>query len=485
MKGMNPVMDKNIITPPEYFSGDSSPFTEVLTSVKEKFRSEGRIGSGAPGVYIRTFGCQQNESDSERMAGIAVSMGYRKVNAPEEAELILVNTCAVREHAEKKALSIIGSYKHMKEKNPAVVIGVGGCMVTQGHRADKLKMSYPYVNFVFDTGSLHKLPELISGAVSGAPRRIESCGGDFSITEGIPVNPEKSHRAWLSIMYGCNNFCSYCIVPYTRGRERSRTPEAILEEARYLIDRGALDITLLGQNVNSYGNGEGFGMDIADLMREICRLPGDFRLRFMTSHPKDASDKLIAVMAEEEKIVPHFHLPLQSGSDDVLRRMNRKYTSADYMRIIEKLKAAVPDVSITSDIIVGFPGERDCDFEDTLRLISEVEYDMIFSFIYSPRTGTPAATMADQIPKEVSDERYARLLDLQNKLSLERNRRFIGREMTVLADEISRTDETMLTGRGDPVRPIHFAGDSSLIGKNVRVKIDDADTFSLRATIIK
>lgn len=466
------------MSPPDFIS-------VYISKIRDKLISEGKVGDMAPGVYVRTFGCQQNEADSERMMGIALSMGYRKVDTPEKAKLILVNTCAVREHAEKKALSIIGSYKHVKENDPEVVIGVGGCMVTQGHRADKLKMSYPYVNFVFDTGSLHKLAELICNAVHGAPRRIESCGEDFSITEGIPITPEKSYRAWLSVMYGCNNFCSYCIVPYTRGRERSRRPEDILEEARRLIDGGALDITLLGQNVNSYGTGCDFGMDIADLMREICRIPGDFRLRFMTSHPKDASDKLISVMAEEDKVVPHFHLPIQSGSDDVLMRMNRKYTSTDYLTIIEKLKRAVPDVSITSDIIVGFPGETDSDFEDTLRIIRKVEYDMIFSFIYSPRTGTPAATMDDQIPKDVSNERYEKLLEVQNDISLARNRRFIGREMTVIADEISRTDKTMLTGRGDPVRPIHFLGNEEMIGKNIRVSITDADTFSLRAKIIK
>ncbi len=463
----------------------SDIISDYAEKVRKKFENDGLTDENAPGVFIRTFGCQQNEADSERMMGTALRMGYRKVESPDEAKLILVNTCAVREHAEKKALSIIGSYKHRKEADPDVIIGVGGCMVTQGHRADKLKMSYPYVNFVFDTGSLHKLSELIAGALFGGARRIESCGEDFKVAEGIPTSPEKSYKSWLSVMYGCNNFCSYCIVPYTRGRERSRRPEDILDEAKRLVDGGALDITLLGQNVNSYGKDLESGMDFADLMREICKIPGDFRLRFMTSHPKDASDKLIDVMATEQKVVPHFHLPVQSGSDDVLRRMNRRYTRADYMRIIEKLKSAVPDVSITSDIIVGFPGETDADFEDTLKIIRDVEYDMIFSFIYSPRTGTPAATMEGQIPSEVSNERYERLLALQNDISVERNRRFIGREMTVIADEISRTDKTMLTGRGDPVRPIHFAGCESMIGKNARVRITDSDTFSLRAEIIK
>ncbi len=452
--------------------------------VRALFAAEGKVGDCAPGVFVKTFGCQQNEADSERMAGIAVSMGYRKVDSPEESKLILVNTCAVREHAEKKALSIIGSYKHIREADPEVIIGVGGCMVTQGHRADKLKFSYPYVSFVFDTGSLAKLAELIWGALTGAPRRIESCMGEFAITEGIPSAPEKAHRAWLSVMYGCNNFCSYCIVPYTRGRERSRSPEAILAEAEQLIANGAHDITLLGQNVNSYGNGTDFGMDIADLIRAICRISGDFKLRFMTSHPKDASDRLIAVMAEEDKVIPHFHLPVQSGSNVILKKMNRKYTAEDYMRIIEKLKSSVPDVSITSDIIVGFPSETDADFEATLDIIRAVEYDMIFSFIYSPRTGTPAAEMDCQIPKAVSNERYKRLLSVQDEISLRRNRRFIGREMTVLADEVSRTDSAMLTGRGDPVRPIHFAGSPDLIGKLIPVRITAADTFSLRGEII-
>jgi len=459
-------------------------FSSAIAKVKDKFLSEGRTGDCAPGVYIRTFGCQQNEADSERMMGVALSMGYRHVATPEEADLILVNTCAVREHAEKKALSIIGSYKHIRELNPDLVIGVGGCMVTQSHRANQLKMSYPYVSFVFDTGSMHKLAELISGAVFGGNRRIESCMDDFRIVEGVPTSPEKSHKAWLSIMYGCNNFCSYCIVPYTRGRERSRSPEVILEEARRLIDGGAKDITLLGQNVNSYGRGESHGMDIADLMREICRIPGDFRLRFMTSHPKDASDKLISVMAEEEKVVPHFHLPLQSGSDDVLRRMNRRYNRDSYLGIIERLKMAVPDVSITSDIIVGFPGETDEDFEYTLKTMAEVRYDMVFSFIYSPRKGTPAAEMV-QVPREVSDERYSRLLELQNDISLERNRRFVGRTLRVIADEVSRTDSAMLTGRGDPVRPIHFSAPESLIGKWVDLLITDGDTFTLTGELQK
>ena len=457
-------------------------FSEYISSVRSKLISEGKTGDNAPGVYVRTFGCQQNEADSERMMGVAISMGYRKVEAPEEAKLILVNTCAVREHAEKKALSIIGSYKHIKDSDSEVIIGVGGCMVTQGHRADKLKMSYPYVNFVFDTGSLHKLPELICGALQGSPRRIVSCGDSFSITEGIPIASEKSYRGWLSVMYGCNNFCSYCIVPYVRGRERSRNADDIIEEAKKLIAGGARDITLLGQNVNSYNGGN--GVDIAELLHRIAKLDGDFRLRFMTSHPKDASERLIEAMATEDKIVKHFHLPIQSGSDRILSVMNRKYDTADYLAKIERLKTAIPDVSITSDIIVGFPGETDEDFEGTLSILEKVKYDMIFSFIYSPRSGTPAAVMENQIPHEVSTARFERMLALQNRISDERNQRFLGRTLRVLVEDVSKNDRTMLTGRGDPVRPVHFSGDRSLIGQFVNVKITNISTFSLEGELI-
>ena len=443
--------------------------------VCDKIRALG----GTRYYYIRTFGCQQNEADSERMAGLCEKMGYTRTDSPEKAKLILVNTCAVREHAEKKALSIIGQYKHVKDADPEVVIGVGGCMVTQGHRADKLKNSYPYVSFVFDTGSLHKLPELVLGAIEGGARRVESCGGEFLIPEGIESKLETPHSAWLSIMYGCNNFCSYCIVPYARGRERSRTPDAVLDEAKRLIESGAKEITLLGQNVNSYGKDADFDCTFAELARRVCALDGDFRVRFMTSHPKDVTDELIEVFASEPKMIKHFHLPLQSGSDEILRRMNRHYDLERYMSVVDKLKAAVPDVSLTSDIIVGFPGETDVDFEATMAALRRVEYDMIFSFIYSPRVGTPAASMDCQIPHEISTARFERMINTQNDISRERNERFVGRTVRALVTEVSRTDEKMLTARSDSPRPIHFAGDASMIGSFADIRITKADTFSL------
>ena len=452
-------------------------------AVAQMFAERGMIGEYAPRCFVQPFGCQQNEADSERIAGLAALMGYKLTDTPEGAKLILVNTCAVREHAEKKALSIIGQYKHLKDADPELLIGVGGCMVTQKHRADQLKNSYPYVGFVFDTGSIHTLPSLVHTALGGGKRSF-NVGESTGIAEGIPTARPISYKAWLSIMYGCNNFCTYCIVPYTRGRERSRTPEAILSEARKLIEGGAKDITLLGQNVNSYGK-DLENADFPSLLRSIARLDGDFRVRFMTSHPKDASDELIRVMAEEEKIVRHFHLPVQSGSDAILTRMNRRYTAEKYLGITERLREAIPDVSITSDIIVGFPGETEEDFKATMEMLRLVRYDMIFSFIYSPRRGTPAAEMENQVPHSVSTARFERMLALANEISLERNRRFVGRTVRVLAEEVSRTDPSKITGRGDSPRPIHFTADPSVIGQFVNVKITDADTFSLRAEMVQ
>ncbi|MBQ8474549.1 MAG: tRNA (N6-isopentenyl adenosine(37)-C2)-methylthiotransferase MiaB [Clostridia bacterium] len=452
---------------------------ELCAEIEKELKK--RYGEERPGFYIQTLGCQQNEADSERMAGLATLMGYRYVTDPEDARLIFINTCAIREHAEIRALSFIGEYKHIKDAHPDTIIGVGGCMVTQQHRADRIKNSYPYVSFTFDTGALHLLPELVYGAINKKNRRFV-ISEKYEIAENIPTFRAEPFKSWLSIMYGCNNFCSYCIVPYVRGRERSRTPEAVISEARELVKNGAKDITLLGQNVNSYGKDTG-GMGIAELMREICRIEGDFRLRFMTSHPKDASDDLIEVMATEEKVVPHFHLPVQSGSNRILEAMNRRYTAEKYMSIIEKLKNSVPDVSITSDIIVGFPGETEEDFLATLKMLEEVRYDMVFSFIYSPRVGTPAAKMENQIDHKVASERLNRLMKLQDTISLERNERFVGKVLRVLTENVSKNNASMMTGKADAPRPIHFAGDSSMIGEYKNILITSADKYSLTGEI--
>ena len=465
-----------------YIDNDVASYLSVAESVAEHHRKNGRVGDNAPKYFIQTFGCQQNEADSERLAGLCTAMGYAPTDTPDNADIILVNTCAVREHAEKKALSIIGNYRHIKKENPNLIIGVGGCMVTQQSRSDKLKTSYPYVSFTFDTGALQMVPVLVKNTLDGKKRSFIH-SEEWKVSEGIPLTRSSSHMAWLSIMYGCNNFCSYCIVPYVRGRERSRSADAIIEEAKQLIAGGAKDITLLGQNVNSYKGGD--GVDIAELMHRICALDGDFRLRFMTSHPKDASPRLIEAMATEEKIVKHFHLPIQSGSDRILKEMNRKYTSAEYLEKIALLKERVPDVSITSDIIVGFPGETEEDFAATLDVLEKVRYDMVFSFIYSPRSGTPAAKMDNQIPHEVSTERMTRLLETDSRISKERNERFVGRTVRVLVEDVSKNNDGTLTGRGLPVRPIHFVGDRSLIGQFVNVKITKNETYCLVGEIEK
>ncbi|MBQ7475434.1 MAG: tRNA (N6-isopentenyl adenosine(37)-C2)-methylthiotransferase MiaB [Clostridia bacterium] len=456
-------------------SGAVGEELEVARGIAEDLRARGLFGDAAPGYYIRTFGCQQNEADSEQLAGIAEAMGFVPAPGPEGAKLILVNTCAIREHAEKKALSVIGTYKHVKDADPGVIIGVGGCMAAEAHRAETLKRSYPYVDFVFEPSSAFSLPSLVRDAMGGT-RRFLSAGAN-GIAEGLPKVREKAYSAWLSVMYGCNNFCSYCIVPYVRGRERSRRPEDVVEEAKRLVDGGAKNITLLGQNVNSYGKDGDFGCGIAELMRRICRIDGDFELRFMTSHPKDASDELIDVIAEEKKVVKHFHLPVQSGSDRILAMMNRHYDRERYLSVVEKLRARVPDVTLTSDIIVGFPGEEEKDFLDTLDLMRLARFDMIFSFIYSPRVGTPAAKMEPQIPRDVSAERMERLLALGTALSEERNSRFVGRTLRVLADGVSRTDPGMMTGRGAPARPVHFPGGEELTGKFVNVDITGSGAF--------
>lgn len=451
---------------------------EIAEKIRRMNLENPKFKDNAPKFFVLTLGCQQNEADSERIAGLCDAMGYSPAEKAEEADIIFVNTCAIREHAEIRALSLIGEFSHAKEKNPDLIIGVGGCMVTQGHRKDKLKNSYPYVSFVFDTGSLYKIPELVLNALSGGKRKFIN-DGEFKIAEGIPTLCKTPHKAWLSVMYGCNNFCSYCIVPYVRGRERSRNVDDIIGEAKILIANGAKDITLLGQNVNSYGKDIPNGDDFAGLVRKICALDGDFRLRFMTSHPKDVSDGLIDVIAEEEKVAKHFHLPAQSGSDGILKAMNRHYDVEKYMSIVEKLKSKIPDITLTTDLIVGFPGESEEDFQLTLDLVSKVGYDAIFTFIYSPRIGTPAARMENQIPKDTANRRYSELCDLAYGISLERNRRFLGKTLRVLCEEVCENDSSKLTGRADSPRPIHFTGDRNLIGKYVNVKITEAETFSL------
>ncbi len=429
-------------------------------------------------AYIQTFGCQQNEADSELLAGIAADMGYEPTDDPDEADLILVNTCAVREHAEKKALSSIGQLKHQKRRDPRIIIGVGGCMVSQISRAEQLKNSYPYVDFTFGTSSLYRLPELVWKRLSGGPRRFIMPEDEPPIVEGIPVRRESSYRAWVSIMYGCNNFCSYCIVPYVRGRERSRSPENIVDEVRTLVADGVKDITLLGQNVNSYGKGCSFECDFADLIMHLAEIDGDYKLHFMTSHPKDASHKLIDAMAANPHIARHLHLPLQSGSDRVLSVMNRHYDTARYLETVQYVREKLPGLVLTSDIIVGFPGETDEEFAMTLDMMRRVRFDMVYSFIYSPRSGTPAARMDEQISDEVKGNRMDALLELQTGISAEINQSHVGETLRVLCDGQSKTDREMTSARTEGGKIVLFPG-GDIRGEYTYVKIKEARPFAL------
>ena len=434
---------------------------------------------------VRTFGCQQNEADSERLAGMAEAMGYEICEEESLADLILVNTCAIREHAELKALSITGQFKHLKAAKPSLIIGICGCMVTQEHRLNDIKHKYPYVDFLFGTGEIYRFPELLHRAISEKGRFfiVEETVG--TLAEGLPVKRKSDFKAWLSIMYGCNNFCTYCVVPYVRGRERSRKREDILSEARALVAAGYKEITLLGQNVNSYGKDLGYDYDFSDLLSDICKIEGDFIVRFMTSHPKDATHKLIDTMAQNNKIAKQFHLPVQSGSNAVLSRMNRRYTREAYLELIDYMKSKIPDISITTDIIVGFPGETEEDFSDTLDILERVRYDNIYSFIYSKRRGTPAAEYADQVPPEVQSERFSRLLKLQHAISNENNHTIVGSVKRVLVEGISKNDPSMYTGRCESGRLVHFMCDTDYTGKIVNIKIDRAETFNVFGTVVE
>lgn len=429
-----------------------------------------------PVAFVDTYGCQQNEADSERIRGMLEAAGYGMTDTEEGADIIVLNTCAIREHAEQRVFGNVGALSHTKRRHPRQKIFLCGCMMGQPAVVERIKHSYPYVDGVFSTHHLWEFPELLLRVLTGKKRVFSVQDSAGSIAEGIPVLRTNKLKAWVSVMYGCNNFCSYCIVPYVRGRERSRLPEDILEECRGLIAQGYKEITLLGQNVNSYGKDLGIGVDFADLMAQVAQLSGEFRLRFMTSHPKDASRKLFDTIAKYPKICKQFHLPFQSGNDRVLKAMNRHYDRAQYLSLVEYGRSLMPDLVLTSDVIVGFPGETEEEFEDTVSLIEQVRYDALFTFIFSPRGGTPAAKMDDPFTKADKNRRFDRLLAVQNRISEEKHRAYIGKTVRILADG---RDGELLTGRTDGGRLVRFAGDDSLIGQFLDVKITDCTTWSL------
>ena len=445
---------------------------DICAQLRAHFSAGGR----QPLAMVDTYGCQQNEADSEKLRGYLRAMGFDFTSDEFAADVIVMNTCAVREHAETRVFGNVGALTHTKARNPEQIIAVCGCMAQQEHVAEKLKKSYRIVDLVFGPHELWRFPELLRSVCTEHRRVFAIDPADGSVAEGIPRQRDGSVKAWLSIMYGCNNFCTYCIVPYVRGRERSRQPEDILQECCALIAQGYKEITLLGQNVNSYGKDLGLGVDFADLMAQIASLPGDFRLRFMTSHPKDASHKLFDTIAAYPKICKQFHLPFQSGNDRVLHAMNRRYTSAQYLELVDYGRSLMPELVLTSDVIVGFPGETEEEFEDTLRLIERVRYAALFTFIFSPRGGTPAASMPDPTPKEEKNRRFDRLVALQNRISEEKHRAYIGRTFRVLIDG---RDSDLLTARTDGGRLVRLSGGDGLIGQFRDVRITGSTTWSL------
>ena len=432
-----------------------------------------------PLAFVDTYGCQQNEADSERIRGYLSQMGYGFTDQEEEAQIIVLNTCAIREHAEQRVLGNLGALVHVKRRHPDQIICVCGCMAQEQHVADKIKQSFRHVDLVFGPHVLWKFPEFIHTLLTSRGRIFQIPDEAGSIAEGIPVVRQDRVKAWVSIMYGCNNFCSYCIVPYVRGRERSRKPEDILNEVRELVAEGYKDITLLGQNVNSYGKDLDEPMDFADLLEQVNAVPGDFLIRFMTSHPKDATEKLFDVMARCPKVAPVIHLPFQSGNSRVLSAMNRRYTREQYLEKVRALRARIPDVVLTSDVIVGFPGETTPEFEDTLSLIQEVRFDALFTFIYSPRKGTPAAQLPDPMSKEEKSANFDRLVEEQNRISLEKHQAYIGTVQRCLVDGLGDDPRNNLNARTPGGRLVHLSGDPALVGQFVDVEIVDCSTWAL------
>ena len=446
----------------------------------DKIAAYWRDRDTVPTAYVETYGCQQNEADSERIRGFFVQSGYTIVQEAENADAVVMNTCAIREHAEQRVLGNLGALVHTKRRHPGQKIFLCGCMAGQTIVSDRIKKSYHHVDGVFSTHHLWQFPEILYRTLSTGKRvfYVEDEAG--SIAEGLPQVRDNTLKAWVSIMYGCNNFCTYCIVPYVRGRERSRRPEDILKECRELIAAGCKEITLLGQNVNSYGKDLDCGVDFSDLLAQIAQLEGEFLIRFMTSHPRDAGQKLFDTMAKYDKIAKQLHLPFQSGSSRVLKAMNRHYDREKYLAAVNYAKSVMPELVLTSDVIVGFPGETGEEFEETISLIEQVRYDALFTFIFSPRHGTPAASMEDPTPKEEKNRRFDKLCATQNRISEEIHAAYVGKAMRCLVDG---RDGNQLTARTEGGRLVRFVGDDALIGTYQTITITGSTTWSLTGTL--
>lgn len=466
VKGLDCCGRKNL-----QFSVDGFYVAQAANEIK-------KIWGESPKACVRTYGCQMNVSDSEKIKGVLSVLGYTMCDDPGEADIIVSNTCAVRDHAEKRVLGNIGALKRYKSKAVPPLIVLCGCMAQRPEVSARVKTSYPYVDICFGTNMIHRLPELIYKKITAKKRVIIPELNSSEMVEGLPTVRDNGFKAWLPIMYGCNNFCTYCVVPYVRGREISRDPEAVVEDAKRLIDSGVKDITLLGQNVNSYNGGISF----ADLIYRINSLDGNFRIRFMTSHPKDCSNELLCAMAQCDKVAKHLHLPVQSGSNRILKAMNRRYTAEKYLELVETAKKTVEGISLTSDIIVGFPGETYDDFRQTVDMVKQVRYDSLFTFIFSPREGTPAAKMDDPVGREEKGRWFDELLSVQEGISRELASQMVGRTYRVLCTEEGRLPGNM-AGQTSGNQVIEFPGDKSMVGKFYDIKINEL-TGVLNGTVV-
>ncbi len=434
--------------------------------------------------FLETYGCQMNEHDSEKIGWILENMEYKETKNVNKADLIIFNTCAIRENAELKVYGKIGALKKLKRLNPELIIGVCGCMMQREDVRNIIIEKYRHVDLIFGTHNIHKLPQLIKSHLQSGDTVVDVIEDTKEVVEDIGANRSYSYKAYVNIIYGCNNFCTYCVVPSTRGRELSREPENIIREIEELAKSGCKEVTLLGQNVNSYGKTLDYDYDFTRLLKKINEIDGIERIRFMTSHPKDLFDELIELYGSLDKLSKHLHLPVQSGSNRILKEMNRKYTKEDYLSKIKKLREAVPDISITTDIIVGFPGESHEDFLDTLNLIKEVEFDSAYIFIYSIRENTKAAEMNNQIDYKTKHSRFQEISDTMNEISLKKHKKLIGKKLKVLVEEVSKNNPKVLKGRTEEFEIVHLEGDKSLIGSIVPVEIESVTTFTLTGRII-
>ena len=458
---------------------------EDVVKTKDYIRNNNLNNLGCNKKYfIKTYGCQMNEHDSENIKALLEEMGFKETFDMEDADLILLNTCAIRENAHNKVFGMIGRIKTIKEKKPHVIAGICGCMAQEESVVNEILNKYKHINIVFGTHNIYQLPEILNNAIEKCEREIEVMSYEGDIVEHMPVKRDSKYKAWVNIMYGCDKFCTYCIVPYTRGKQRSRRHEDILEEVKDLVKEGYKEVTLLGQNVNAYGKDLSDGYTMENLLEDTAKT-GIERIRFVTSHPWDFTDGMIDVISKYGNVMPYIHLPIQSGSNKILKLMGRRYTKESYLTLFKKIKEKIPNCSVTTDIIVAFPGETEEDFQDTLDVVNECKYDSAFTFIFSPRVGTPAARMENNLSEEVKSERLQRLNELVNKYSKEANDRYLGKIVPVLLEGVSEKDDECLMGYTDTMKLVNVKCDKKLIGNIVNVKITDVKTWSMDGEIVE